>query len=96
MTLDIRPHEHGAILPVRAAAGAKENALRGVRNGALQVAVTQAAEKGKANQSIIALLSKTLGLKKSQLELLTGHTSRDKRFLIRGLTATQLRALILA
>jgi len=31
-----------------------------------------------------------LGLKRSQIELLSGQTSRDKRFLVRGVSATAL------
>ena len=48
----------------------------------LKVALTQAAEKGKANAALIDLLAKTLGLSKSQIELVTGETSRQKRLLI--------------
>jgi uncharacterized protein YggU (UPF0235/DUF167 family) len=33
-----------------------------------------------------------LGLKRSQVELLSGATSRDKRFLVRGMAPDQLRA----
>ena len=39
----------GIILPVRAQAGAAQNAIRGEQNGTLKVSVTQAAVKGKAN-----------------------------------------------
>lgn len=90
----IESHAGGVILPVRAQPGSKKSELRGEQDGALKVAVTQIAEKGKANKAIIALLSKQLGLRKSQLELISGDTSPQKRFLVREVTIERLRTAI--
>jgi len=56
----------------------------------LKVCVTQSPEKGKANKALIALLSKSLSLRKSQLELIAGETSQQKRLLVRGVTPEEL------
>lgn len=88
----LEPHADGTILPVRAQPGSRRNEIRGQQDGALKVCVTQIAEKGKANKALIALLSKELSLRKSQLELLSGETSQHKRFLIRDITAADLAA----
>ncbi len=90
----IESHEAGCILPVRAQPGSRKSELRGEQDGALKVAVTQVAEKGKANEAIIATLSKHLGLRKSQLEILFGHTSSQKRLLVRDTTPSQLQTLL--
>ncbi len=90
----IESHEQGVILPVRAQAGSRKSELRGEQDGALKVAVTQVAEKGKANKAIVAFLSKQLGLRKSQLELISGETSSQKKFLVRDVSVEQLRAAI--
>ena len=90
MNLQIEPHPDGIILPVKAHAGARRNGLKGIHAGALQVMVTQAPEKGKANKAIIELLAGKLGLRKSQLELLSGETSPQKRFLVRDVTVETL------
>ena len=74
--------ESGVILPVQARPGAKQNAITGEHNGALKVSVTQVAEKGKANAALIQVLAKQLGLKKSQISLLSGQTSNRKKFRI--------------
>ena len=87
----LEEHAEGIILPVRAQAGARRNGLKGIHAAALQVMVTQAPEKGKANRAIIALLAETLGLRKSQIELLSGDTSPQKRFLVRGITTHELQ-----
>ena len=85
-------HPEGVVLPVRAQPGARKTELKGAQGGALKAAVTQVAEKGKANQALIALLSKRLRLRKSQVRLLTGETSRQKRFLIMDIALDELQA----
>jgi len=49
---------------------------------------------GRANQALTDLLRDWLGLKRSQVELASGATNRNKQFLIRGLTPDELRVLI--
>jgi uncharacterized protein len=92
--LDLEQNEHGVILLVRAHAGSRQNAVLGIRAGALRVAVTAAPEKGKANQAIIALLSKTLGVSKSAIEIVSGETSPQKRLLVRNIEMEHLRQMI--
>jgi uncharacterized protein len=90
--LSIESHPDGLILPVRAQPGARRNEIRGVQDGALKVCVTASPEKGKANKAMIELLAKSLGLKKSQIELISGETSHQKRFFLRGATREQVLA----
>jgi len=92
--IDLEPRDGGVILPVRAHAGARRNEIRGVQNGMLKVSVTQAPEKGKANKAIVALLAKELGLKKSQIELLSGDTVSQKRLLIVEIEVADLQRRI--
>jgi uncharacterized protein len=94
--LQLEPHADGTILPIKAQPGARRNELRDVQDGALKVSVTQAPEKGKANKAVVELLAKKLGLKKSQIELMAGETSREKRFLVRGIDAKTLASRIQA
>lgn len=94
--IPLEPHPDGVILSVRAQAGARKNAITGVHNGMLKVSVTQAPEKGKANQAIIDLLRRSLSLKKSQLTLLSGETSPQKRLLIRDASMAELAASLAA
>ena len=94
--LNLQAHADGTILPVRAQPGARRNEIRGVQDGMLKVCVTQAPEKGKANKAIIELLAKTLGLRRSQFELLSGETASQKRFLVRQIAPAELSARIAA
>ena len=45
--------------------------------------VTVVPEDGKANKQVIKLLAKELGLPKSNIAIIRGHTSRDKTCLIK-------------
>ena len=83
--LDITTTANGLILPVRASPGAKRDALAGEHAGALKVAVSAPPDKGKANEAIVGLLSKTLGIPKSQIALVSGAASRQKKFRIEGI-----------
>jgi uncharacterized protein (TIGR00251 family) len=95
-TLMITPHPEGLVLAVRAQPGARRNGVQGEQAGALKVAVTAAPEQGKANRALVDVLREELGLKRSQLELLSGETSRDKRVLIRGLSRHDLEMRLAA
>jgi uncharacterized protein (TIGR00251 family) len=86
----ITDHAEGCVLPVRAQPGARRAGVQGEQNGALKVAVTAPPEDGRANQALVEMLREALGLKRSQVELLSGPTSRDKRFLIRGVAREAL------
>ena len=91
----ITPHEEGCVLPVRAQPGARKNAIAGEQASALKVLVTAPPEDGKANKAILEVLREALGLRRSQLDLLSGATSRDKRVLIRGLAKAALEARLM-
>jgi len=79
----LEAHPEGIVLRVRAAPGARRAGIAGEHQGQLKIAVTQPPEKGKANKALVAELAEALGVRKSQVVLLSGETSHDKRFLIR-------------
>ncbi|MBI1311783.1 DUF167 domain-containing protein [bacterium] len=87
----LEAHEQGTVLPVQAQPRAKKNGIAGCHDGALKVQVTQAPEKGKANDALVKVIAKELGLRKSQLQLLSGATSTRKKFLVAGVSAAALR-----
>lgn len=83
-------HTDGIVLPVRAQPGARKDSINGVYDGALKVSIQAAPEDGKANDAIMRLFKKVLGIKRNQIEILSGQTSQDKKFLIRELTLEEL------
>lgn len=93
--IELAEHAQGTIIAVIAQPGARRNAILGLRAGALRVAVTAAPEKGKANAAIAAVLAESLDCRGSQVALISGESSRQKRFLIAGVAAGELRQRIL-
>jgi uncharacterized protein len=92
----VTDHVEGFIVPVRAQPGARRAGVQGEQAGALKVAVTAPPEDGRANQALIEVLRNALNVKRSQVELIGGQTSRDKRFLIRGMARAELESRLAA
>jgi uncharacterized protein (TIGR00251 family) len=92
----LTPHPDGVLMAVRAQPGARKNAVTGEHGGALKVAVTAPPEDGRANAAIVELLRDWLGLKRSEVELATGLTNRNKQVLIRGRSPEEVAALLAA
>ncbi len=90
--LELVAQRDGVLLAVHAQSGASNTSIRGVHAGKLRVAVTQAPEKGKANRALRDVIASGLGLRKSQVELVSGETSSSKKFLIRDIDIATLQA----
>lgn len=69
----------GAQIAVRVTPKAARNRIV-LDDGQLRIYVTVVPEGGKANDAVLKLLAKALGLPKSGITLLRGATSRDKVF----------------
>ena len=89
-SLAIRSTKKGLCFDIHVNPHASRAEISGVADGALKVRVTVPPVEGAANQAVIALLAKTLGLKKSQLALAAGAQSRRKTILASGLSAAEL------
>lgn len=86
----LEEHSEGVIVSVQARAGGSRNGITGVQGDALKVMVTQVPEKGKANKVLCEVLAEGLGVRKSQVELVSGETSAWKKFLVRGVALREL------
>lgn len=68
------------ILSVRAQPGARRAGFSGTWNGMLKIAVTAPPEQGRANHDLVEVIAHTLGLRRSQVTLVSGELSRTKKF----------------
>jgi len=73
-------------ISVRVYPNAARNEVMGVTDGVWQVRVSAPPVKGKANQELIAFLSRLLGVGKSRISIIRGHTTRNKVIAISGLS----------
>jgi hypothetical protein len=64
------------------------------KQGSLKVGVTVAPEDGKANKALLEMLRQLLNLKRSQIAIVSGLTSREKKFLISGIKREDLEIRI--
>ena len=60
----------------------------------LKVSITAPAQKGKANKSLIHVLSKMLGVSKSSITIQSGFKSRTKMLLLVGVDIQAVKTLI--
>ena len=63
----------------------------GFRQDVLRLRVTAPPEDGKANAAVVRLLAQTLGISRSQLEVVRGHSSRHKVIRVSSLNALEVR-----
>lgn len=92
--LRINEGDGGVTFEVRVAPRASRNAIKGVEDGVLKVALTAAPVEGAANAALVKLLSKALGVSKSSVWIVRGEHARNKVVCIDGLAADQLLAAI--
>jgi uncharacterized protein (TIGR00251 family) len=92
--VNIREVEGGVVVSVKVQPNASKDRIVGKLGDQLKIAVTVAPEKGKANKVVIKVLSRLIGVKSSDIEILSGETSRDKKVFIRNITAENLYKLI--
>ena len=87
----MKKEAHGVSLAVRVIPRASRNELAGVEAGALKVRLTAPPVEGAANQALVKLLAKTLGVAKGKVSVASGERSRNKRVLVEGLVLDELR-----
>jgi uncharacterized protein (TIGR00251 family) len=92
--INVADHPEGCVLPIRAQPGARKAGVVGEHAGSLKVAVTAPPDGGRANRALVEALVGSLNVKRSQLELVSGETSREKKVLIRGVTRTALLTML--
>jgi hypothetical protein len=90
MTVQLTESKEGVLLPIKARAAGKKNAIVGEHGGALRVSVTAPAERGKANAAIIDLLADLLAVRKSDLQIIRGATSSEKLVRVVGVDRQSL------
>lgn len=62
----------------------------GLLDDMIKIKVSAPAEKGKANQSLIEFLAKTLGVKKSAISIISGQTNPIKQVQVLGVSSDSL------
>ena len=93
--VELLSHADGTIVSVRAQPGARRQGVVGEHDGALCVAISAVPDKGKANRALTAVLSKEFGISKNAVELISGTISRQKRFLLHGISSENATTIVI-
>jgi uncharacterized protein (TIGR00251 family) len=80
------------ILKVSVQTGASRNEVVGFRGGVLQVKVTAAPERGRANAAVLDLVARAVKVPKTSVKLLRGRTSKAKTMAFDDLSPENLRS----
>jgi uncharacterized protein len=85
-----------AEIPVRLQPRAKRQEVVGERSGAIVIRVTAPPVDGKANAALCALVAKAAGVPGSHVQVVRGHTARDKVLRVEGRSAEEVRAALVS
>lgn len=93
--LHIREVDEDVIFKVRVMPRASRDCVVGIYEDALKIRLTAAPLEGKANEACRAFLAKILSVPRSHVEILSGHTSRNKLIKVSGISSERaLKALL--
>ena len=82
----------GVVLNVRAQPRSSRAGIDGLIGDAVKVRIRCAPVDGKANKELVETLADEFGLAKSSVVFKSGETSKQKRILLRGVSAASVEA----
>jgi uncharacterized protein (TIGR00251 family) len=81
----IHAHREGVVLTVRVQPRAARSEIVDVRDGLIRIRLAAAPVDGAANAALLELLAEALSVRKRDVTLISGDTSRSKRVLVKSL-----------
>jgi uncharacterized protein (TIGR00251 family) len=88
--LAVHEDSHGVVFAAKIVPGSSRTAVAGVLDDMVKIRVAAPPEKGKANQCLVAFLAKLLGVRKSDVEVVSGQSRPVKQVQVTGISAAQL------
>ena len=80
--VSVQKNPRGVVFKVLIQPRSSKNMLAGLHDDALKVKLTAPPVNNAANRMSIKFLAKALGVPKSSLEIVSGHTNRNKQVLL--------------
>jgi hypothetical protein len=92
--LELHARDGAVTFAVRVQPRASKDEIAGAIGGALKVRLRAPALEDRANDALCEYLAELLKTPKAAVRILSGHHSRSKRVEVRGVTETQVLALV--
>lgn len=92
--LEIREIGNSVSFSVKVVPGSSRDTIAGVLGDKLKIKTSAPPEKGKANKSVIKILSNTLNISIEDIDIVKGTTSPIKELMISGLNSDVLYGLL--
>ncbi len=90
----LRAHQEGVTLDLRVQPRSSKPGFSGPHGERLGLRIQAPPVEGAANKACAVFLSKFFGISKSKVILLRGRKSREKTFLLEGVTPKEVRAAL--
>ena len=85
-----------SLLRVRVSTGANRSAVSGRLGEAWKIRIAAPPVDGKANSELVRFMAETLGARRDDVSIKTGHTSRSKTLTVEGLSGEQVERALAA
>ena len=92
--LNLTERDGGVTFMVRVIPRASKTEIVGEYDGAVKVRLSSPPVDGAANEDLVKLFAKRLKVARSDVEILSGQTSKTKQIRISGVTAAELQNLV--
>ena len=94
MPLEIIEINGGVMFSIRVVPRASKSEIVGESEGILRIRISAPPVDGAANDEVVRVLAKAVGVAKSNLAIVSGQTSKTKRIGIVGVSAAQLQKML--
>ena len=84
--------EDEIIITVKVVPGSSRTEFAGCQGDLYRVKVAAAPEKGKANKVLVDYLARTFNIRKNDIQIQNGLTSRIKQILLRGVSGEDIQS----
>ena len=86
----------GVVINVKAQPRSSKSGIDGLAGDAVKVRIRSAPVDGKANEELVETIADAFDLPKSRVEFRSGETSKQKRILLRGISAANVESIMAA
>lgn len=84
----------GVVFNIRVIPRSSRCELAGIQGDALKLRITAPPVEGAANKECIRFLSNIFGVKRSQIQIVAGHRSKNKKVSILGICRKDIEDLV--